>query len=378
MVRGFRNGDIAFGVVVLAALVLYFSNSGFSYPLEQMLLVVGLVILYLGAGILGAHYVGQHRSGSAIAAYFIVLIPLGTLITYLGKGNTWLVLLPMVGSAVDYFRRPWVYLMITLIWLGMSVPFYFLYGIENALGWGVPFLAAVVFVAVFTQVAVSEQQARLELAKANQKLREYAAQVEELTMIRERNRLAREIHDGLGHYLTAINIQIKAAQAVAQQDPTLAVNALENAQSLSQEALADVRRSVSALRADPTSGRPVADTLKSLLEEAFRSGVETSFAVEGDPRPLTEQIEFTLFRVAQEGLTNVRKHAQARRVDLRLVYLEQAVRVVLQDDGVGANQTEGGFGLVGLKERVELVGGSLHVETTPGKGFMLQAELPAG
>jgi signal transduction histidine kinase len=284
----------------------------------------------------------------------------------------------MVGSAVDYLRRPWVYVLITLIWLAMSLPFYLLYGFANAFGWGVPFLAAVVFVAVFTQMAVSEQQARLELAKANQKLREYAAQAEELAVIRERNRLAREIHDGLGHYLTAINIQIKAAQATARQDPSLAVNALDNAQSLSEEALADVRRSISALRADPTSNRPIADTLKGLLEEAARSGLETGLAVEGAARALPEQIEFTLYRVAQEGLTNVRKHSQARRVSLCLAYLDGIVRLSLQDDGIGAEQTQGGFGLMGLQERVELLGGSLRVETALGKGFILQAELPAG
>jgi signal transduction histidine kinase len=232
-------------------------------------------------------------------------------------------------------------------------------------------------VGVFSQISVSEAQARAELAVVNQKLREYAANAEALAVAQERNRLAREIHDGLGHYLTAINMQLRAAQAVSEQDPAQAKAALGNAQTLAQEALADVRRSVSALRADPASSRPLPETLSRLLAETQASGLETSFSLAGAPRALPPQVEFTLYRVVQEGLTNVRKHARAGRVDLQLEYRPDCVRLSLQDDGAGAAALGEGFGLLGLQERVGLVGGVFRTQTAPGEGFNLQIEIPA-
>jgi signal transduction histidine kinase len=112
-----------------------------------------------------------------------------------------------------------------------------------------------------------------------------------------------------------------------------------------------------------------------MVEDARASGVEASFLTNGSPRPLSSQVEFTLFRIAQEGLTNVRKHAQASRVDACLEYLESSVRFSIQDDGVGASQTGAGFGLMGLRERLELLGGTLTISSAPGQGFLLQAEI---
>ncbi|HHY89379.1 MAG TPA: sensor histidine kinase, partial [Chloroflexi bacterium] len=228
----------------------------------------------------------------------------------------------------------------------------------------------------FTQLTRREQQARLELAEAHEQLREYAARVEELAMTRERNRLAREIHDGLGHYLTAINVQIRAAQARLDQDPELSREALSKAQQMTQEALADVRSSISALRADPTSSRPLEETIRLLLADVRATGLQTRLTVNGEPRSLPQEVEFACFRMVQEGLTNVCKHAQAKRVDLHLEFLEDSVRIRLQDDGKGADSPAGGFGLLGLRERCEMLGGSLNIATRPGEGFMLTMEVP--
>nr|HMN58971.1 sensor histidine kinase [Anaerolinea sp.] len=302
--------------------------------------------------------------------------PLGAAIIYVSQANAWLILMPLVGSAVEYLRRPLAVLVCALILFTMVLIFASLYDWQNALAWSMPFLAAVLFVALFTQAMVSEADARLELARANQKLREYAAQVEELAVVQERNRLAREIHDGLGHYLTAINIQLKAAQAMFTQDPPASATALQNAQTLTGEALSDVRRSISSLRADPSTSRPLAETLGLLLAEARAADLRADLTVSGEPRPLGQQVEFTLYRVAQESLTNVRKHAQAGHVQLRLAYLDRAVCLSVEDDGVGADDSSGGFGLVGLRERVELVNGSLNVTTAPHRGFKLEVQIP--
>ena len=191
--------------------------------------------------------------------------------------------------------------------------------------------------------------------------------------------MAREIHDSLGHYLTAINIQIKAAQALVGQDPAQVKEALSNAQDLSQEALSDVRRSISALRSDPSTSRPLPETLAALLDETRSAGLEAALDVQGAPSPLPPQVDFTLYRVAQEGLTNVRKHAHASRVEVCLSYSERSVGLVVRDNGSGSTpeaEEEGGFGLTGLQERVDLLGGTLKVDTAPGQGFTLAVELP--
>ncbi len=374
--QSIRNDKIAFAVVMLAAYLVYFTNSGKNKSLEDNLLVIGLGLIYFGIGILVSAVIEQRQNPYVIAAYFLVQIPLGSWIIYLGDSLPWLILLPLVGSAVEFLPRPLVFLVCTAILLAQMLPFQLLFGWEILIMWAMPFIAAIVFVAVFTQMTVSEQKARAELAEAHSKLREYAVQVEELAIAEERNRLAREIHDGLGHYLTAVNIQIKAALAMSEQEPALTQDALKKAQTLTQEALADVRRSISSLRQDPATGMPLTETLGRLLEDTRASGVEASFRTNGSPRPLSSQVEFTLFRIGQEGLTNVRKHAQANRVELCLEYLDRSVRFSIQDDGVGASQTGAGFGLMGLRERLELLGGQLTFSTSPGKGFLLQADIP--
>jgi signal transduction histidine kinase len=244
--------------------------------------------------------------------------------------------------------------------------------------------AGIMFVGVFTHFALSERAARAEVERlaaeqraANQKLREYAAQVEELATTKERNRVAREIHDSLGHYLTVINVQLEAAQVLLASDPVRATAALRQAQSLTQEGLADVRRSVAAIRAAPTGDRPLPEAVAELAEECRAAGIVTQLDVRGAPRALSLQTDLTLYRAAQEALTNVRKHARASRADLTLDYAAgDRVRLVVQDNGVGSAAPDGGFGLLGLRERAQLVGGTVQIHTEPGQGFRLEVGAP--
>ncbi len=370
-----KNSELAFIIVVIASFVVTITTGGPHFK-PVYLAAIGLGLVYTAIGVYGSRYLETNLAPLPTTLYFVVQIPLASLIIYLTGGSAWLILMPMAGSAIEYLVRPLAIALIFVVWGAMLLPFVILVGWQAALAWSMPFLAAVVFVAVFTQVSVSEARARSELALANHKLREYAAKVEELTVAQERNRLAREIHDGLGHYLTAIDIQLKAASAMAAQDPDSVQTALRNAQTLTSEALADVRRSISSLRADPSTGRPLAETLNLLLAETRAAGLQAELAVNGAARPLAQQVEFTLYRAAQEGLTNVRKHAQASRVVLELEYIEHAVRLRVQDNGAGASETSGGFGLIGLQERVQLVNGSLEIETSPGSGFRLVVEIP--
>jgi signal transduction histidine kinase len=238
-------------------------------------------------------------------------------------------------------------------------------GIREGLGT----FAAIVFTALLTHLLVREQRAR-------EQLREYAVQAERLAAAQERNRVARDIHDGLGHALTVVQMQVKAARAVLQVDAARADGVLAKAQRQAEEALAEVRRSVAALR-EPRSV-PLPDALRALADEMSAAGVPTSLEVCGPARGLPAAAEESLYRAAQEGLTNVRKHARATRAALALDYSRPAaVRLEVRDDGVGlADAAQGGYGLLGVRERAAHAGGEMSVESAPGHGSTLRVEVP--
>jgi signal transduction histidine kinase len=241
---------------------------------------------------------------------------------------------------------------------------------------GVGLLAAAGFAAVVTSLLVREQRARTELAETHGRLREYALQAEKLAAAEERNRVARDIHDGLGHALTVVQMQIKAARAVLVADREKTDEVLAKAQEQAEEALREVRRSVAALR-EPAAAVPLPEALKALAEETSAAGVPTTLDITGTMRQVPEQARETLFRAAQEGLTNVRKHARATRARLALDYSEATVRLVVSDDGVGRTGSGHGYGLLGIEERAAHAGGTAALESAPGKGSTLSVEVPA-
>jgi signal transduction histidine kinase len=241
----------------------------------------------------------------------------------------------------------------------------------------------VVFVAVFAQMRLNEQEARERaeqlmeaLEQANAQLAAYATQVEELAMTQERNRLAREIHDSLGHTLTIVNVQSEAAKTVMESDPDRAIDAINKVQDMAQKGLTQVRQSVAALRESPVSNRPLSEAIASLLTDVENSGIVTEFQETGEPSKLEHKVALALYRAAQEGLTNVCRHARASRVDVNLDFQPNEVRLEIKDNGVGTAQTTEGFGLLGVRERMQLLGGRLEIDTEAGKGFHLVASVP--
>jgi signal transduction histidine kinase len=292
--------------------------------------------------------------------------------------------LPLVAFAVERLKawpRWGVYLALTaavIVPIGLRFPPW-----SSALVNGLSALTAILFVSVFAQMRLNEQQAResaeqltIELEEANVQLAAYATQAEELAMTQERNRLAREIHDNLGHYLTIVNVQIEAAKVVMDSDPGRALDAMNKAQELAQKGLTRVRESVAALRESPVSRRPLQEAVAALVKEAQSSGIVTEFKVAGEPQDLEKKVALALYRVAQEGLTNVRRHARASRVDVLLDFRPGEVRLAIRDNGVGAAETTGGFGLLGIRERMQLLGGRLEIDTGVGQGFRLTASVP--
>jgi signal transduction histidine kinase len=227
---------------------------------------------------------------------------------------------------------------------------------------------------------VREERARetsLRLDESNRKLVQYAAEVELLSTIQERNRLAREIHDNLGHYLTAVNMQLEVAQMHLPPDQDSVQTALDKAQTLTKEALSEIRRSISALRATPLENRTLPKAIELLVDEHQAAGNTVNFQVNGSVRSCSAVVEMALYRIAQEGLTNIRKHAHAASADLTLGYAEGFVSLQIHDNGLGTDHSEGGFGLLGIRERVQLLGGTVTIETAEGQGYKMRVSIPA-
>lgn len=385
-----RSGDLAFVIVVVTAYISALGSSSRSFTQLEVFVLLAAGLVYTIAGIYGSACCERSDLIFLRAAYFAIEIPLAAAIVYVAHGSGFVVLiaLPLAAQSVLLLPRWGMILVCGALYAVFAILFGLLAGWQAGLESSLTVLSGIIFVVVFTQVAVSEQKARkeveqlaAELGEANRKLREHAVQVEELATAKERNRLAREIHDGLAHYLTAVNMQIQAARAVLESDRPRALDALGKAQMLAQEALADVRRSVAALRASPTESRSFSETLSGLAQECRAAGVVAELATVGRPRTLPPQAELTLYRAAQEALTNVRKHARAARVDVTLDYSDDMkVRLSVRDDGLGASpslgRTGGGFGLLGLRERVQLLGGEVEISTAQGQGFALEVVVP--
>ncbi|HEY0499933.1 MAG TPA: sensor histidine kinase [Kutzneria sp.] len=204
-------------------------------------------------------------------------------------------------------------------------------------------------------------------------------QAREAGVLDERQRMAREIHDTLAQGLAGIITQLQAAEQT--RDPSH----VERATRLARESLAQARRSVQALRPEPLEDNRLVDAVAELAQGWSRdSGVPATMSTEGPPRPVTPDREVALFRVAQEALTNVAKHAKASRVGVTLSYLDDQVVLDVRDDGRGFTDAaggetrprEGGFGLTVMRQRMDGVGGTLAVESEPGAGTAISASVP--
>jgi len=374
-------------MVVVGYIATFVTAAGGGEQFSALQVAVGVVfgIVYLILGIFDAELLGRFTENARNVIFFSVqgalVLGIGLM---LGPGGSWLIGLPLVGIAVERLSPRWRWAVYVLVLAVIVIPIGFYSTWGTALMNGGIISTAIFFVVLFTQLRLNEQEARIkaeELARqlevANRQLAEYASQAEELAATQERNRLAREIHDNLGHYLTIVNVQIEAAKVTSESDPSRALDALNKAQELARKGLTSVRESVAALRVSPVEGRSIDEAIADLIEESRVAGVQTEFKVIGDEKPVESKSALALYRVVQEGLTNVRKYANASRVDVELDFSSPGtIRLKLRDDGVGAEDTDGGFGLIGLRERVQLLGGEFEIQTQPGQGFQIDVTLP--
>jgi len=197
----------------------------------------------------------------------------------------------------------------------------------------------------------------------------------------ERGRIARELHDVIAHCVSVIVIQAGAAEEIAERDPASARVALRSIRAVGNEALADMRRLLGILRANgdelALDPQPGIARLDELVAQAGAAGLTVHVRVTGEPAQLPAGVDLTAYRVVQEALTNVRKHAHTPRADVHLRYLTDAIELEITDEGAAHQSANGaGHGLAGMRERVALYGGVMAAAHRPGSGFAVSVRLP--
>jgi signal transduction histidine kinase len=237
---------------------------------------------------------------------------------------------------------------------------------------------------VVDRLMTAQRDQRRALAQANARLTAYASTLEKLTISRERNRLARELHDTLAHSLSAVAVQLEAVRSLWDVDPRAAREMLDRSLTMTRDGLREARRAIGALRASPLEDLGLALALQRLARnEGQRAGLTVTVSLPESPALVGELppfVEQGLYRIAHEALDNAVRHAKAAHLRLTLAASREVVILTITDDGVGfdagAPQPEGRYGLHGMRERAELIGATLAIESEPGVGTTVTVTVP--
>jgi signal transduction histidine kinase len=227
---------------------------------------------------------------------------------------------------------------------------------------------------------LKRQQASLE--QANAQLRHYASALEHLTISRERNRMARELHDTLAHTLSGLSVQLETVKAYWDVDPATALRLLEQSLTATRSGLQETRRALKSLRASPLDDLGLLLAVRQLAESAAaRANLHLEINVPPTLPALSNPVEQCLYRVAQEAIANAVHHANARKLTVQLIHNDAHITLTVYDDGLGFNPQQVNqavhYGLVGMRERAALVGGDLVIESQRGTGTKVRLSIDA-
>ena len=216
-----------------------------------------------------------------------------------------------------------------------------------------------------------------ELEVANIQLREMARTSEENVKMKERNRLAREIHDILGHSLTSITTGIEACVEIIGYDKELAKKQLDRILELSRKGLVDIRRSVKELKIDSIAKSELIPAIETLVKDTTEcTPVNIEFRIIGEILKLKDDEDQTVYRIIQESITNAIRHGHATIIHLTMEYSQHLLTITVKDNGIGSEDINPGFGLKHIRERIDMLKGTMVCESIKNKGFMLKVDIP--
>ncbi len=216
---------------------------------------------------------------------------------------------------------------------------------------------------------IRQQQHNLRLTNA--KLTQYTHVLEDLTVSRERNRMARELHDTLAHSLTALSVQLETVKAFWSIDPKKAQQLLDRSLEITREGTEETRRALKSLRASPLEDLGFGLAVKQLVfSAADRTGLKTVVRIPDEVNLLSKDGQQVVYRIAQEAIENVIKHANASQIEISMDEDENEFEMSISDDGIGCEEEikADGFGILGMRERANLIGGDLDVQSQKGEG----------
>jgi signal transduction histidine kinase len=309
-----------------------------------------------------------------------------------GAGGLWwlmiLLLVPVILVSWQYRMRVLLIFLagVTTLELLLLIPIALSLQIEIRLILGVILVQTLLFMligSILVRLMKSQREQRAELARANQKLELQASTIEQLAISRERNRLARELHDTLAHTLSGLAIQLEAVYSIWESDSEKGKNLLNQSLNTTRTGLQDARRAIQALRSSVLEDLGLILALRNLAHAAEqRGGLAIHLQLPGAVENLDMQIEETIFRIAEQSIANVIQHAQATELSLSLHVAGSGCELRIVDNGIGIDSRqqdrEGRFGLRGMRERAELVGGDLHLGANTTGGTMVHFIVGAG
>ncbi|KAB8329880.1 sensor histidine kinase [Scytonema tolypothrichoides VB-61278] len=242
----------------------------------------------------------------------------------------------------------------------------------------ITFALTLTFVLLLVNAVLAERRSRQELAVAHEQLRQYALRIENQATLQERNRIAREIHDSLGHALTAQTIQLENALLLLPSNVDKAIEFLQQVKQLAYQALQEVSRSVATLRADPLRGKSLENAIHNLIRDFSSATTLTPECKISLTSPVTSEVGTAIYRILQEALTNISKHSAATVVTVQLQTQGGRINLLVEDNGKGfyPEQNTTGFGLQGMRERATALGGNFNIISKQKAGCRIQVSIP--
>jgi signal transduction histidine kinase len=210
------------------------------------------------------------------------------------------------------------------------------------------------------------------------KLTHLAEESRQSAIIQDRNHLAREIHDTLAQGYAGILMQLQAANFLQQQPDQFQIH-LDRARSLAREGVADARRSVWLLQQDNGAYQDVSGFITNLVEQmTIGTQIQPTLTIQGEPQPIKPEVGMHLFRIAQESINNVLRHAQASAIEIHLIYEPKQLQIAIVDNGCGFESAipTRGFGIKGMRQRADLIGAQLQIHSQPDRGTQIELSLP--
>ena len=232
------------------------------------------------------------------------------------------------------------------------------------------------------RLANEQRKQNTRLEEANWQLASYASTLEQLTISRERNRLARELHDTLAHTLSGLAVQLEAVEALWEAEPAKSRRMLQDSLSQTRSGLKEARRAIQALRASPLDDLGLRLALESLARsEAERCGLRLELQLPDTLPKLRPEVEHGVYRIAEEALRNASQHAQASRLVMQVSHKDNQLELQVQDDGRGFDPSQpppaDRYGLRGMQERAEAINGQIRLDSAPGKGTSVTLQVEA-